>query len=186
MTIACTAVSPSSDDPSIYTKIRPVEAKSTDNQLDLAIDGGVVDSWSPDQYVADFFILSAPDGTPRYTRWGAFKLNTSRAIVSEKGFALSPRIVIPADATDIHVREDGLVLIRRPSSEEQEDVGIIFVARFPLPGGLQPAGDGLYMAPVATTGRPSVGRPATGGRGRLLHGALDPIEAERRRLAIQP
>lgn len=67
------------------------------------------------------------------------------------------------------------MLVRRPDTQEQEEVGVIMLARFPNPRALQSAGHGLFSATPAS-GPASLGRPATNGRGMLKQGMLDQAE----------
>ncbi len=140
----------------------------TNNPLHMAIDN----SNNAIGLVNDFFIVIERDGTQAYTRDGSFKLDKDRNIVTSTGLLLSPQIQIPADATDIHIREDGLVLIRRPLSAEQEEVGVVNIARFPNPAGLAAVGNNLVKQTPAS-GEPVVGRPALEGRGLLKQGMLE-------------
>ena len=140
----------------------------TNNPLNLAIDN----SENAIGLVNDFFIVIERDGTQAYTRDGSFKLDQNRRIVTSSGLPLFPEILIPADATDIHIREDGLVLVRRPLSAEQEEVGVIQIARFPNPAGLAAQGNNQVKATPAS-GEPIVGRPALEGRGKVKQGMLE-------------
>jgi flagellar basal-body rod protein FlgG len=140
----------------------------TNNPLHLAIDN----SQNAIGLVNDFFIVQERDGTQAYSRDGSFKLDAQRNIVTSTGLLLSPQIQIPVDATDIHIREDGLVLVRRPLSAEQEEVGVINIARFPNPAGLAASGNNLLKQTPAS-GEPVIGRPALEGRGLIKQGMLE-------------
>ena len=140
----------------------------TNNPLHLAIDN----SQNAIGLVNDFFVVLERDGSSAYTRDGSFKLDKDRNIVTSTGLLLSPQIQIPADATDIHIREDGLVLIRRPLSAEQEEAGVINIARFPNPAGLAAAGNNMLKESPAS-GEPIIGRPALEGRGLIKQGMLE-------------
>ena len=74
-------------------------AVNTGNPLDLEITG------------EGFFQVTAPDGTLRYTRDGAFSKNSSGALVTSDGFFLSPTITIPPDALQISISTDGTVSV---------------------------------------------------------------------------
>ena len=140
----------------------------TNNPLNLAIDN----SENAMGLVNDFFAVIERDGTLPYTRDGSFKLDANRNIVTSNGLLLQPQVTIPADATDIHIREDGLVLIRRPLTPEQEEVGRITITRFANPAGLAAIGSNLVKATPAS-GEPQVGIPATEGRGKIRQGTLE-------------
>ena len=64
---------------------------STDNSLDLAVDGG------------GFFQVLLPDGQIVYTRNGAFSRNQEGILTTNSGFIIQPEIAIPAEATKINV-----------------------------------------------------------------------------------
>ena len=79
---------------------------STDNALDLAIDGG------------GFFQVLLPDGQIVYTRNGAFARNNEGTLTTNSGFILQPEIVIPAEATKINVSNHILTItLNRPQKK---------------------------------------------------------------------
>lgn len=121
----------------------------------------------------DHFVLTDPAGTRFYTRHGAFRLDATRTMVhAPTGFMLVPRVTFPVDATDIHIREDGLVLYRRPGSVEHHELDVITTARFARPQGLTPLTKDLFLASTLS-GPLAIGRPATRGFGPLRQGALE-------------
>ncbi|HEY9720767.1 MAG TPA: flagellar basal-body rod protein FlgG [Oscillatoriaceae cyanobacterium] len=157
--------------------VRPVAATKlysegslqvTNNPLDLAVDN----SQNAVGLANDFFMVQEPDGTIAYTRDGSFKLDANRNIVTNQGLLMSPQITIPVDATDIQIREDGTVLVRRPLTTDQQEVGTIQLARFPNPAGLAAEGDNLLKATPAS-GNPIVGRPDLEGFGKVKQGMLE-------------
>ena len=60
--------------------------QQTDNPLDVVIEGD------------GFFQVLLPDGGIRYTRDGAFKLDTDGRITTSDGFPIEPEVVVPADS----------------------------------------------------------------------------------------
>ncbi|MDM7461930.1 MAG: flagellar basal-body rod protein FlgF [bacterium] len=84
----------------LYTDLRAGALITTDNPLDIAIDG------------VGFFALQTPQGV-RYTRNGAFQLNPQGVLVSREGYpvlsAANQPIQAPRDA-EVRIGEDGTVL----------------------------------------------------------------------------
>src|SRR5450755_1780068 len=74
--------------------------QTTNNQFDLAIEGG------------GFFKVKDPNGDFLYTRSGNFGLNATNQIVlgsAYTGYVLDPPITIPTDATGVVITGDGQV-----------------------------------------------------------------------------
>ena len=99
---------------------------STDNSLDLAVDGG------------GFFQVLLPDGAIVYTRNGAFARNNEGTLTTSSGFIIQPEIVIPAEATKINVSSDGIVSVQVPGQVDAQEVGQLQLADFQNRTGLQP------------------------------------------------
>ena len=106
---------------------------STDNSLDLAIDGG------------GFFQVLLPDGQVVYTRNGAFSRNNEGILTTNSGFIIQPEIAIPAEATKINVSADGIVSVQIPEQVEAQEVGQLQLADFQNRTGLQPIGENFYV-----------------------------------------
>jgi flagellar basal-body rod protein FlgF len=79
---------------------RPGSLSSTENPLDLALEGD------------GMFAVTTPQG-PRYTRAGNFRLDDDRKLVNGDGHAVrgdgGSTIVIPPDASSIQIGPDGTV-----------------------------------------------------------------------------
>jgi flagellar basal-body rod protein FlgG len=149
--------------------VRPaVELTVTENPLHLVVDNsGTLGN------EREYFVLVDPAGTRFFTRDGAFKLDGARTFVhAASGLRLVPRVTVPDGVSDIHVREDGLVLIRHPGDSEQREIAVITTARFLHPESLTWLRNGLVLA-SPFSGPPMIGRPATRGFGRLLQGVTE-------------
>ena len=72
--------------------------QQTGNPFDLALEGD------------GFFVVDTPQGKA-YTRQGTFHLNSEGKFMTSDGYALSPEITIPNNATQI--TDDERALIRR-------------------------------------------------------------------------
>ena len=134
--------------------------QQTDNPLDLVIEGD------------GFFQIMMPDGTIRYTRNGAFKLDSEGRMVTSEGFYLEPEITIPEGAIEIIVSQDGLVSVLMPGEISPQEIGQIELARFINPAGLINDGKGLYRQSVAS-GVPLVATPGTEGSGTIIQRYLE-------------
>ena len=133
---------------------------STDNSLDLAIDGG------------GFFQVLLPDGQIVYTRNGAFSRNDEGVMTTNSGFIIQPEIAIPAEATKINVSADGIVSVQVPGQVEAQEVGQLQLADFQNRRGLQPIGENFYVETIAS-GPPILENPFAAGFGKLVQGSLE-------------
>ena len=133
---------------------------STDNSLDLAIDGG------------GFFQVLLPDGQVVYTRNGAFSRNNEGILTTNSGFIIQPEIAIPAEATKINVSADGIVSVQLPEQVEAQEVGQLQLADFQNRTGLQPIGENFYVE-TTSSGPPVIENPFAAGFGKIIQGSLE-------------
>ncbi len=147
----------------IGTGVRPVATErihtqgnlqQTGNALDVAVQG------------EGFFQIQMPDGTTNYTRDGAFQLDNQGQIVTASGYALSPAIIIPIDTQTITIGKDGTVSVLQAGQNAPTEVGSLQIATFVNPGGLQSAGENLYLE-TASSGTPTPNQPGSNGAGVL-------------------
>lgn len=137
------------------------DLSSTGNPLDFAIQGG------------GFFQVMLPNNQIGYTRSGSFQTDAQGNLVTANGDALQPAIMIPANATNITVGSDGTVSVTLPGQTQAAQVGVIQLASFPNPGGLNSMGNNIYLATTAS-GDPVVGIPGgADGLGRIQQGMLE-------------
>ena len=151
------------------TGVRPVATErihtqgnltQTGNALDVAIQGG------------GFFQILLPDGTTAYTRDGAFQKDAQGQIVTSSGYPLQPAITIPANAQSVTIAKDGTVTVLQAGSSAPTQVGTIQLAGFVNPGGLQSAGENLYLE-TASSGTPTPNTPGTNSVGTLNQSYLE-------------
>ena len=133
---------------------------STDNSLDLAIDG------------TGFFQVLLPSGELVYTRNGAFSRNDEGLLTTSSGFIIQPEIAIPAEATKINVSADGIVSVQIPEQVEAQEVGQLQLADFQNRTGLQPIGENFYVE-TTSSGPPVIENPFAAGFGKIIQGALE-------------
>jgi flagellar basal-body rod protein FlgG len=137
------------------------DLSSTGNPLDFAIQG------------AGFFQVLLPNNQIGYTRAGSFQTDAQGNLVTANGNALQPAIVIPPNATNITVGSDGTVSVTLPGQTQTTQVGIIQLASFSNPGGLNSIGNNIYLQTIAS-GDPVVGTPGgTSGLGNIQQGMLE-------------
>jgi flagellar basal-body rod protein FlgG len=132
----------------------------TGNSLDIAVQG------------QGFFQVLLPDGTNAYTRDGAFQRDAQGQMVTSSGYPLQPAITIPANALSITIGRDGVVSVLQAGSAAPTQVGTIQLTTFVNPGGLQSAGENLYLE-TAASGTPSPNTPGTNGTGLLNQGYVE-------------
>lgn len=104
----------------------------TYNKLDVAIDG------------KGYFAVQTPQGDIRYTRAGAFSLNTESQLVDQSGNLVlgdsGNPLVIQANAKQVKISIDGKI------SSEQGDIGKLKLVTFENEQQLKNVGDNLYDA----------------------------------------
>jgi len=137
------------------------DLSSTGNPLDFAIQG------------SGFFQVLQPNGQIGYTRAGSFQPNQQGVLVTANGEQLQPSITIPISATNVTVGSDGTVSVTLPGQNNAAQVGIIQLATFANPGGLNSIGNNIYM-PTTASGDAVVGTPGgSDGLGKIQQGMLE-------------
>lgn len=134
--------------------------QQTGNTLDVAINGD------------GFFQIEMPDGTTAYTRDGTFKLNSQGQLVTTSGYLVLGGVTIPAEARSITIGTDGVVSVIAGNNPQPQQAGVIELASFINPAGLEPRGQNLFTETPAS-GDPIVGQPGTEGLGPVLQGYLE-------------
>jgi flagellar basal-body rod protein FlgG len=130
--------------------------QKTDNALDVAVNGN------------GFFQIQLPDGSTAYTRDGSFHTDSQGQIVTSDGYFLQPNIVIPADALEISIGQDGTVTVTQPGNPVPTEIGAIQLATFVNPAGLSSIGQNLFLE-TAASGAPTPNQPGTNGAGIVTH-----------------
>ncbi len=132
----------------------------TSNPLDFAIQG------------SGYFPVQTPQGI-RYTRAGAFELNTDGQIVTMSGDLLlgegNQPITIPETATQINVSADGFVTAKVDNGASLAELGKVSVVKFDSEQALQPVGKGLYTTDQV---------PAPAENSGIVQGALEQSNVE--------
>lgn len=131
--------------------------EQTGNPLDTAIEG------------EGFFKIRLPNGDFRYTRDGAFKLDSQGRVVTSDGYLLEggPTITNEIESANIQIGTDGTVTAMS-STGTTTTLGTIQIVRFANPAGLSSQGGNLYMATPAS-GNEIAGNPGDPGFGIIRH-----------------
>jgi flagellar basal-body rod protein FlgG len=132
----------------------------TGNALDVAIQG------------EGFLEVLLPDGTSAYTRNGAFQKDSTGQLVTAAGYSLQPAITIPPNAVTVTIGRDGTVSAQLAGQTAPTQIGTIQLVSFVNAGGLQSAGENLYLE-TAASGTPTPNTPGTNGTGLLIQAFLE-------------
>jgi len=134
--------------------------QQTENRFDLAIRGN------------GYFPVQLPSGETAYTRAGAFGLSPEGVIVTADGFPVGQGITVPAAAVDVTINAAGEVLAKIDGQTQPQNVGQIQTAIFANEGGLEAAGDNLFLATPAS-GQATLAAAGAPGHGQVLQGFLE-------------
>ena len=145
---------------SVYRITEQGNLVSTENRLDLAIDG------------KGYFQINLPSGQTAYTRAGSFQLSPTGDLVTADGFVLEPTINIPQTATDISINANGEVLIQEDGQTSTTPQGTIQLAVFANDAGLEAIGDNLFLE-TAASGAATTSTPGSTGFGTIVQGFVE-------------
>jgi flagellar basal-body rod protein FlgG len=134
--------------------------QQTGNTLDVAINGD------------GFFQIEMPDGTTAYTRDGTFKLTAQGQLVTSSGYPVLGGVTVPANSRSVTIGTDGVVSVVAGNNPQPQQAGVIELASFVNPAGLEPRGQNLFSQTQAS-GDPNVGQPGAEGLGPVLQGYLE-------------
>lgn len=132
----------------------------TGNSLDVAIQGN------------GFLQVSLPDGTVAYTRDGSLHEDSTGQVVTADGYPLVPSITLPANVNSITIGTDGTVSATSNGSTAATQIGVVQLANFINPAGLESMGQNLYLE-TESSGTAQTGQPGVNGMGTLAQGSLE-------------
>ncbi len=141
----------------------PVQTQGTlvaGNQTDMAIEG------------QGYFRVQLPDGTTGYTRDGSFRVDGTGKLVSSEGYAIQPEIVIPQNAENINISNDGQVIVKTHGQQNAQAVGQIQLSTFTNPSGLRANGGNIF-SPTPASGAPVDSNAGSQGAGTIKGGYLE-------------
>lgn len=133
----------------------------TDNPMDWAIAGH-----------QGFFQVTLQDGTLGYTRAGSWQVDGDGQIVNHDGLLLEPAIIIPEDAVEIALSNDGIISVKMAGETEMQEIGQLELVRFINPAGLRAMGSNIFTQTDAS-GDPILGQPGVDGMSEVRQGILE-------------
>jgi flagellar basal-body rod protein FlgG len=145
---------------STYRSFSEGTITETGNTLDVAING------------KGFIPVIMPDGSYRYTRDGALKINQDGMLVTNSGLNVYPEISLPDNITQLSISQDGVLTAMLAGQDEPEEIGQFELVSFMNPAGLMADGGNLYQVTEAS-GEPIFGLPGEDGMGSMIQGYLE-------------
>jgi len=146
----------------------PGTVEQTNNPLDISVEGD------------GFFSVLLPNQQIRYSRNGAFRMDSNGQLVNTDGYLLNPPITIQngVDLSSLTIGTDGTITGSLSGSPDAiVNLGQLQLARFTNPAGLSSEGGNLYAATPAS-GTATLSNPGVNGVGALRQGALEGSNVE--------
>lgn len=137
--------------------------KPSGNALDLAIDG------------RGFVELAGPGGETLYWRGGRLRVNEDGLLATLAGIPLQAGLVVPTDAEELTIAQDGVVSVRT-ATDESIEIGQISLVRPELESAFERLDGGLYRA--SEDARLIDARPGEDGAGRIVQGSVEQSTVE--------
>jgi flagellar basal-body rod protein FlgG len=119
-----------------------------------------------------FFRVMTPDGRVAYTRDGSFSFDAQGRLVTSAGDAVEPPVQVAPGTTLTGIMPDGRVLGTPPGAATPQVLGLIQLAQFVNPNGLELIGGNRYVATEAS-GLPTIGAPGSGDLPEIGAGVLE-------------
>ncbi len=141
----------------------------------LNSQGGLIQTLNPLNLALEgqgYFVVNRPDGSQAYTRDGNFQLNAEGQIVTLDGYEIDPGIVVPVDAREIAINQEGLVMAYLANEAEPTELGQVTLATFVNQSGLKPTGNNL-LEQTGASGEPNLQSPGTEGVALIRQGYLE-------------
>jgi flagellar basal-body rod protein FlgG len=133
----------------------------TDNPMDWAVAGE-----------HGYFQVTMPDGNIGYTRAGSWQVDGDGQVVNHEGLLLEPAIIVPEDAVQIMLSNDGTISVQLAGQTATQEIGQLELARFINPAGLLAVGSNLFLETDAS-GAPILAEPGADGMSEVRQGILE-------------
>jgi flagellar basal-body rod protein FlgG len=133
----------------------------TDNPLDWTVAGK-----------QGYFQVTMQDGNIGYTRAGAWQVDGDGQVVNHEGLLLEPAIIVPEDAVEVMLSNDGIISVKLAGQTETQEIGQLELARFINPAGLLALGSNLFVETDAS-GAPILAVPGADGMSEVRQGILE-------------
>jgi flagellar basal-body rod protein FlgG len=139
---------------------KPGALEETGGSTDIAIEGN------------GFFKVLMPDGSFRYTRDGAFHIDSQGRLVNGDGYLVDGGITIPSNVAESSVFIGPGGNVSAVQNGATVSIGQLQLFRFPNPAGLS-SGGGNLMEATPASGQEVAGTPGTDGLGTFRQGFLE-------------
>ncbi|WBQ11809.1 flagellar basal-body rod protein FlgG [Hyphomonadaceae bacterium BL14] len=145
---------------SVYRITEQGSLSQTTNPYDVAISGD------------GYFRIQLPNGADAYTRAGNFSLSPEGELVTSDGYRVEPGIVVPQEARQMVINQQGQVQILLDGQAEPQIVGQLELVIFANEAGLEQIGGNLLLESAAS-GAPQPGVPGDAGFGLIRQGFIE-------------
>jgi flagellar basal-body rod protein FlgG len=145
---------------SVYRITEQGSLSQTANPYDVAISG------------EGYFRIQLPNGGDAYTRAGNFSLSPEGELVTSEGYRVEPGIVVPVEARQMVINQQGQVQVLLDGEAEPQVVGQLELVIFANEAGLEQIGGNLLLESAAS-GAPQPGVPGDPGFGVVRQGFIE-------------
>ncbi|KAA5803346.1 flagellar basal-body rod protein FlgG [Alkalicaulis satelles] len=145
---------------SVYRVTEQGSLSQTGNPYDVAISGD------------GYFRIQLPNGGDAYTRAGNFSLSPEGELVTADGYRVEPGIVVPQEARQMIINQQGQVQILLDGEAEPQTIGQLELVIFANEAGLEQIGGNLLLESAAS-GAPQPGVPGDPGFGLINQGFIE-------------
>jgi flagellar basal-body rod protein FlgG len=145
---------------SVYRITEQGSLSQTGNPYDVAISG------------EGYFRIQLPNGGDAYTRAGNFSLSPEGELVTSEGYRVEPGIVVPVEARQMVINQQGQVQVLLDGEAEPQVVGQLELVIFANEAGLEQIGGNLLLESAAS-GAPQPGVPGDPGFGLIRQGFIE-------------
>jgi len=119
-----------------------------------------------------FLQVLLPDGNQAYTRDGSLAVDNQGQLVTSSGYVIQPAVTMPEGAQSVSIGSDGTISVATAGTATPTQLGVLQLADFINPAGLQPMGKNLYVESAAS-GTPQIGTPGLNGVGTVVQGFVE-------------
>jgi len=145
---------------SVYRITEQGSLSQTANPYDVAISGD------------GYFRIQLPNGGEAYTRAGNFSLSPEGELVTSDGYRVEPGMVVPVEARQMVINQQGQVQALLDGEAEPQVVGQLELVIFANEAGLEQIGGNLLLESAAS-GAPQPGVPGDPGFGVVRQGFIE-------------
>jgi flagellar basal-body rod protein FlgF len=134
------------EDRADWIDMSPGAIQHTGDPLDVAIDGNA------------YFVVQTPNGQQRYTRNGAFSINSAGQLVTGEGYQVigdGGPITFQSTDHDVVISPTGMITVREGTATTDSSRGQLQLVSFAKPQQLLKAGGSTFTVPAGVTPDPA-------------------------------